>query len=172
MGERGPTPRREDERRRRNKSEHPIVKMGPDELQDLPFEVDLAPEPPDPATGGAEDEEWHPVAAEFWRLLQADPARKWMTSADWGAALFVTESMSRDLRPQVVGVTEQGNAIKDTVPIKGANLSAYLKFMSMIGVTEAARLRIQKEITLFPTQPIDTEGNVIDINTARSLEVQ
>lgn len=170
MGERGPAKRREAEVRRTN-NKGTAKQLGPTELQQLPFEIDYNPEPPE-LTEASPDEEWHPAAKEFWRALKTDPARAWMTSADWAAAQIVCESMSRDLNDQVVGVTEDGRVLKDKVPMKGANLSSYLKFMGMIGITESARLRISKEITLFPRQPIDTEGNVVDINQARQQEVQ
>jgi len=169
VGERGPAPRREAEVRRTN-NKGKATQLGPEELQQLPFEIDYNPEPPDTETA-LEDEAWHPAAKEFWRALQTDPARAWMTSADWAAALIVTESMSRDLNDQVVGVTETGETVKDRVPMKGANLSSYLKFFSMIGITEAARLRIQKEITLFKREPANL-ASVTNIDEARDEEVQ
>jgi len=169
VGDRGPAPRREAEVRRRN-NKGTATQLGPEELQQLPFEIDYNPEPPE-LTEAAEDEEWHPAAKEFWRALKTDPARAWMTSADWAAAQIVCESISRDLRPQVVGVTETGDVVKDRVPMKGANLSSYLKFMAMIGITESARLRISKEITLFKSEPTQL-ASVSDIDSARDEEVQ
>lgn len=167
MGTRGPAPRREGERRRRNAPDHPIVKMSRDDLQALPFEIDLEPEPP------AAEEKWHPLVQEFWTALQHDPARKWMTSADWAAAKLHFESISRDLKPQVVSVSEDGEPVMAVVPIKGANLAAYQKFLAAIGVMEANRLRIQKEITLFPPPETVIEGeNVTDIATRRQDDVQ
>jgi hypothetical protein len=167
MGDRGPAPRRDAERRRRNAPAHPIVKMGPDELRSLGFEVDLNPEPP------AAVEEWHPLVMELWEALQVDPARMWMTSADWMATKIVCETLSRDLKPQVVGVTEAGDVVRAVVPVKGANQTAILKHLASIGVTEAARLRLQKEITLHPAPPVEADGiNVVDIATRRQEEVQ
>src|SRR5687768_7217341 len=88
---RGQTPRRDGERRRRNKVEGGGMnaQVGPDELNALPFEVDLAPEPPDLASLLAQDAEWHPLVRAVWEGMQTDPARKWMTSGDWAAlAIF------------------------------------------------------------------------------------
>jgi hypothetical protein len=170
VGERGPAPRREAERRRRNKPAHEITKLDQEQLDALPFEIDYTPEPPDVEAwvdDSTQTGHWHPAAQELWDALQTDPARKWMTSADWALAAVVCESLSRDLRPQVVGITELGEAVKDTIPMKGASLSSYLKFMTMIGITEASRLRIAKEITLFPERPSETDGEVVDIRDAR-----
>lgn len=140
--------------------------MGPQELQDLPFEVELNPEPP------TASDDWHDIVKGFWESLKTDPARKWMTAADWSMAELHFESMSRDLQDQVVGVTETGEVVKDKVPIKGANLAAYQKLFAVLGIGEANRLRMQKEITLFPLQQVQTEGNVINIEDARRNEVQ
>lgn len=168
MGDRGPAPRRDAERRRVNAPAHPIVKMGQAELQRLPFAVDMEPEPP------AAGEHWEPKVKDFWAALIADPARKWMTSADWEATYMHFESMSRDLGEQVVGITEHGTVVKDRVPIKGANLGAYQKWFATIGVGEANRLRMQKEITLFPPPPTELGdgSNVRDIRTAREADVE
>lgn len=167
MGTRGPAPRREAEVRRRN-NKGTAQQVERDELQRLPFEVDVDPEPP------AMPDHWVPMVKEFWQMLLRDPARKWMTAGDWGAALLHFESMSRDLADQVVGITEKGEVVKDKVPIKGANLGAYQKFLAVIGIGEANRLRIQKEVTLFP-RPATELGdgtNVVDIRSAREDDVQ
>lgn len=166
MGDRGPAPRRDDERRRRNEPAHPITKLSRSELQELPFEVDVEPAPPEVG------EDWHPLVWGLWEALKTDPSRKWMTSADWAATALFFESMSRELGEQVINVTKEGEVIRELVPVKGASLGNFLRLLDHIGVTEAARLRLQKEITLFPTTPIDTEGNVVDIARARQEDVQ
>lgn len=166
MGQRGPAPSRDAERRRRNEpTGGKAEQVDARSLAGLPFTVDVTPEPPGP------QDHWHSAAKKFWEALQRDPARKWMTSADWAMAAFVAESMSRDLSPQVVGVTEEGGVVKDFVPIKGANLASYLKFMGMIGITEDARLRLRKEITLFP-EDAPVLADVTDIAAHREGEVQ
>ncbi len=169
-GRPGPVPRREDERRRTNAPDHPIAKLGTEQLGELPFEVDLTPEPPAVPENEAP---WHWVVQRFYDDLQRDPARKWMTAADWAATALFCEAISRELSEQIVNVSKEGVVTKDTVPPKGATLSAFLKLLEHIGVTEAARLRLQKEITLFPPPPtVVAGGNVTDINTARHEEVQ
>lgn len=158
MGERGPAPRRDAERRRTNEPAHPIIKMGPEQLAALPFEVELNPEPP------VEGSHWTPVVAELWESLKVDPARKWMTSADWALTKVVLELLNQAM------TAEDADGV--LIGVNGATQSAVLKHMASIGITEASRLRLQKEITLFPVKPVDTEGNVTDIATARREGVQ
>lgn len=166
VGTRGPVPRRDGERRRTNGLEGgaETTSMGQDELTALPFEVDLAPEPPDA------DADWNPLVKRFWEALKVDPARKWMTSADWAAAAIFFESMSRDLEDQPV-ISKDGEVTMVKVPLKGTSIAGYLKFMADLGVTEAGRLRMRKEITLFPTEEPQL-ASVADLDAARDGLVQ
>lgn len=157
MGDRGPAPRREAEVRRTN-NKGKATQLTREQLQQLPFEIDLEPSPPDPY------ESWPAVLKDLWDALQVDPLRKWMTSADWATTKFVFE-----VTAIAMGATdEQGN----TVGLNGSQQTAILKHLSNIGVTEDARLRLRKEITLFPARPAGTGDNVVDINKARQEEVQ
>jgi hypothetical protein len=172
MGLRGPAPRRDGERRRRNEPEGgPAEELGPNELKGLPFEVDLSPGPPDLAVLLATESDWHPLVTEVWNSMQRDPARKWMTSGDWAALAIHCESLSRELEEQIISVTKEGEVIRGKKPVMGATLSAFLKLLDHIGVTEAARLRLRKEVTLFPTHTAKIAA-VADIGAAREEEVQ
>lgn len=170
MGERGPAPRREDERRRRNKPERPATKLGQEELNQLPFEVDFEPEPTElPAC----EPVWHPLVQRFWDDMQRDPARSWMTSGDWAATALFCEALSRELQEQVVGLTKEGVVVMAKEPPKGATLTAFLKLLEHIGVTESARLRIGREVTLFPKPTEPTPGdNVVSMADRRREAVQ
>ena len=172
MGLRGPHQRREDERRRRNKPERPATKLTQAELDELPFEIDYEPEPPEAPEG---TDPWHPWVQNLWEDMQVDPARKWMTSGDWAALAIFMESISRELKEQVVGVVkETGEVIRAEKPLMGATLGALLKMLEHIGVTESARLRISKEVTLFPVKPpeVGEDGNVVPISEGRKAGVQ
>lgn len=157
MGDRGPTPRREAERRRTN-DKGKATQLTREQLQDLPFAIDLDPAPPEVG------ENWPDVLKELWEAIQVDPCRKWMTSADWATTKFVLEITAQGMTQS----SKQG----DVVGLNGSQQTAILKHLASIGITEAARLRLQKEITLFPSRPVDTEGNVTDIRTARAADVQ
>jgi len=157
MGERGPAPRREDERRRTN-DKGTAQRISRQVLQDLPFDIELEPDPL-PAM-----DNWNELVKNLWEDLKRDPARKWMTSADWGLTRLVLEITS-----QAMGAKDsEGNLLG----MSAANQTALLKHMASIGVTEQARLRLQKEVTLFPHTDRGDGGDVIDINQARRDEVQ
>jgi hypothetical protein len=159
MGERGPAPRREEERRRTNEPVTPVTKLSAEQLASLPFEIDLTPAQPSPEAG------WNELVRDLWDALAVDPARKWMTAADWAATKIVLDILSTAL-----GATDsEGNVI----PVSGNVQTAFLKHLATIGVTEQARLRIGKEITLFAVRPVpNDDDNVTDISTAREAAVQ
>jgi hypothetical protein len=157
MGERGPAPRREAEVRRTN-NKGTAIKLSAEDLSKLPFEIDLEPEPP------ADGEHWTPVVRDLWESLKVDPARKWMTSADWALTKVVLELLNQAM------TQEDENGV--LIGVNGATQTAVLKHMASIGITEASRLRLQKEITLFPIAPVDTEGNVTNIADVRREAVQ
>lgn len=128
----------------RARSNEPTVEQTVVETDKLPEFVDRNPTPP-PA-----NDKWHPDVKDFWEGMRTDPARMWMTSGDWLALKIVCESMSRGLKPQVVatipgykdpesGEYLPGDVVKDVIPINGSQMMAFLKFLSMVGVTEGAR---------------------------------
>jgi hypothetical protein len=165
MGERGPAPRRDAERRRRNKPEGgPADKITQEVLDALPFEVDYTPEPPDVSA------DWHVLVKQFWDDMQTDPARKWMTSGDWAALALVCEAFSRELVDQPVFDKETGE-ITERIPVapKSATIAAFLKMLEHVGVTESARLRLRKEVSLFPPPAVDVgDGdNVVSMEERR-----
>jgi hypothetical protein len=147
----GSNTKRDEERIRRNKRpEH--FHLDQESFSDLPFEVELLVEPP------AADQDWHPIALMQYEQMLKDPARTWMGPADWGLFYLICESISRELRPQAIGVVDGGydpetgeyvvgHVAREVVPIKGATLNALVKVYSGLGVTEAARLVLRREIT-------------------------
>lgn len=132
MGERGPVPKRSDQRRRRNEPSIPITKAPSGQSQ-------RPPAPPG-------DPNWHPIAASFYASLESSGQSRFYEPSDWALAKLVAESMSRDLSEQVVGVTERDGVLRDVIPLKGASLAAYLKACSVLLVTEGDRRRLQIEL--------------------------
>lgn len=130
MGVRGPVPNRSDQRRRTNAPERPI---------------DHAPATPRVKVPRA-DAAWHPVAKAWYQSLGKSGQSTYYEPSDWATAVLIAESMSRDLMPQVVGTTERGDILKETIPLKGASLGAYLKAMSVLMVTEGDRRRAMLEL--------------------------
>ncbi|MFE3461359.1 hypothetical protein ACFXKD_27765 [Nocardiopsis aegyptia] len=159
MGERGPVPKRSSQRRRRNKA----AESGPAEITQGPSGTPEPPPAPDP------DEDWHPIALRWYQSLTESGQRYWYEPSDWATAYLLAESISRDLSEQIVTVTEQGDVIRDTVPLKGANLSAYLKAMSSLLVTEGDRRRARLELTRATYTDQDEDAAVVALDewTAR-----
>lgn len=130
MGTRGPVPKRTEQRRRANKPATPITKA--EAANDV-----IMPDTPD---------DWHPVAKRWFDSLKTSGQRQWYEPSDWATAYLVAESISRDLNPQVVGITERGDVVFESIPLKGASLSAYLRAMGNLLATEGDRRRASVEL--------------------------
>lgn len=126
----GPTPKRSDQRRRRNAPATPIT------------HASGAATVPVPRVDG----KWHPVAKRWFKSLKDSGQSAFYEPSDWAVAVLIAESMSRDLNPQVVGITETGKVVKERIPLKGASLAAYLKAMTALLVTEGDRRRAALEL--------------------------
>lgn len=153
MGERGPVPKRSDQRRRTNEPERPITK---------------APASAGHATAPEADDGWHPVASAWYKSLAKSGQSTFYEPSDWATAFLIAESMSRDLSDQFVGFTDSGETLKESIPLKGASLSAYLKAMGNLLVTEGDRRRLA--IELEKPKPADPDvaraaATVTDIRT-------
>ena len=82
------------------------------------------------------DASWHPLANAWYAFLASSGQSAFYEPSDWGLAVLVAESMSRDLNPQVVGITDSGKVVTSVIPLKGACLSAYMRAMNVLLVTE------------------------------------
>lgn len=130
----GPVPKKDAERRRQNK---PVVQtevVNVDEL--LVGEVEI-PEP---------DENWHPIAHQLYEAQKRSGQVVWMEPSDWAMLYMLCESISRDMKPRVIGITEDGEIKKAIVPLKGASISGYLKAFEQLLVAEGSRRRMRIEL--------------------------
>jgi hypothetical protein len=154
MGERGPVPKRSSQRRRSNKPAIPTT----------PVEIPAAAPVPVPDS----DQTWHPVARSWYEALAVSGQAQFYEPSDWATAVLLAESMSRDLSPQFVGFTEKGDVLHESIPLKGASLSAYLRGMSVLMVTEGDRRRVSLELNRAAGKDPDAEraaGTVTDIRS-------
>lgn len=157
----GPPPKRTAERRRRNapaagEAEQVDVEAlaaaaDPNSLPFLIAQPIVIPEPVTEDNYEAPGKGWHPLALEFWESIKRSGQAIYYEPSDWVAAKLLCESLSRDLKPQVVGIapaTEFGPAevVTDVIPLKGASLAAYLKAFGQLMLTEGERRRMAIEL--------------------------
>lgn len=96
-----------------------------------------------PAADGA----WHSIARLWYESLALSGQAFFYEPSDWATAFLIAESISRDLKPQFVGISEAtGEPIIETIPMRGASLAAYLKAMTALLVTEGDRRRARLEL--------------------------
>lgn len=93
------------------------------------------------------DESWHPVARQWYESLAHSGQKIYYQPSDWAIAYLLAESLSLDMKPQVVGVNEEtGEPVLARIPLKGASLAAYLKGFTALLATEGDRRRMQIEL--------------------------
>lgn len=144
MAGNGPPPKRSDERRRRNKTDasgRPYAETVEAVVIDQQAEIlgEVVVPSPDPT--------WHPIARMLWDSILKSGQSIYYEPSDWAVAYLMCESLSRDLNPQVVGITETGEVVKDVIPLKGASLSAYQKTFTALLLNEADRRKLRLELS-------------------------
>lgn len=131
LGAGGPVPKRSNKRRRQNKPTVPVDSAPASSQVEVP----------------KANSKWHPVAKRWYESLVVSGQAVYYEPSDWATAYLIAESMSRDLKPQFVGVNEvTGDEIVKALPLKGANLSAYLKAFTVLLATEGDRRRLRLEL--------------------------
>lgn len=178
----GPIPKRSEERRRTNKPARPIDRVALDgDIDDLfgdgtpdpEVENRIQADDPDllvPAEKPEADDEWHPIVLDLYDSLSRSGQKIFYEASDWAVARVLCESLSRDLKAQWmnVGSAEEPDMRQIEQPLKGANLSAYLKGFSVLGMTEGDRRRMSIELSRKPKLGAgDLPAGVTDIATAR-----
>lgn len=121
MGTRGPVPKREDVRRRRNKDEAGPVTRGQG-----------ARHVPVPRT----DPEWHPIAQRWFKSLKESGQSHWYEPSDWAAAVYVAEAMSRNL---------SANDGKFSAVLFQSVMSAMSELLTTEGARRRARMELERE---------------------------
>ncbi len=165
----GPVPKKEAERRRRNKDAVATEVINLDEI--------LAGERVVPTA----DENWHPVALNLFESLKTSGQSIFMEPSDWATAYMLVEILDRWLKPQDVKVGQEGSERDATgggnvnyifeekiVAMPGGVLTAILKGLSALMVTEGDRRRLRLELER--KSAIDAAlgaSNIIDINASR-----
>ena len=167
---RGPLPKRSEERMRANEPDIPIDKVV------MSDEEQAAADRRRPAKS-----HWEPVVKEWWDGLAYGPQARYYTSADWAVAEFLAEAMSRDFGERIVSVqtvkafddetrshTTDVEVIRERTPITGASIGAYLKGMSLLMMTEADRRRMRIEVERQPHLSAVPDPTPISTDDARA----
>jgi hypothetical protein len=133
----GPAPKRDAERRRRNKPDVATTTVDVAGLISEDIEI--------PAV----DEAWHPVARLWYESLARSGQAVFYEPSDWATAYVLAETLDRDLQPKPVVITDADGDQRvemHTMPLKGSSLTAILKGMTSLMVTEGDRRRLRIEL--------------------------
>lgn len=139
MGDRGPIPKRSEERRRRNKTDSEGRPNEPDVVE-VDEETTVAPPP---------DENWHSYAADFYESCVDSVQSRFFEPSDWQVLRMACEVQTRMLEDQPMKLVDEDGAERIEwvrMPVRGADLSALAKVWSSLLVTEADRRRLNLEI--------------------------
>lgn len=159
-GRGGPPPKRSSQRRRTNKPTGGEITTAPG-----------AAEVPPPRA----NQKWHPIARRWFEALAASGQSAFYEPSDWATAELIAESMSRDLKPQVVGMSETvrtdpesglsytvAEPVMAAIPLKGASLAGYLKAFTALLATEGDRRRARLELER--AKGGDVDGDVAGVS--------
>lgn len=134
MGERGPVPKRSEER------------LGHRAKDEKPTQAPSATPRRIPMPRVPELDTWHPLAKDWYCSLEHSGQSIYYEFSDWMTARMVAEQMSRELEDKFVAVSDAGEPIFVKAPIPGQSMNAILKAMSSLLVTEGDRRRASLEL--------------------------
>lgn len=143
----GPPPKRDEERRRRNKDVVETTTVDIDNLIAGPVTIPVA------------DEEWHPTARQLWDSFALSGQAIFYEPSDWATAYMLIDVLDRWLKPQDIKVGQTGVGSGDNaggdidyifepkiVAMPGGTLTAILKGLTSLMVTEGDRRRLRIEL--------------------------
>lgn len=159
MGERGPVPKRSENRIRRN----------------------AVPEPDRPEAEGhhpspfAVDDHWDDLSKEIVHAFERSGQSRYFVETDWIAVHLFAEAVDRELKPQFIGFAESSTPVKDDeggllgyetrktpmqarIPMKGATLSALRAWGAALLMTEGDRRRMLVELQKKEQEETADEG--------------
>lgn len=94
-------------------------------------------------------EDWHTIAHDWYMSLTQSLQTRFYEPSDWALAVILADQLSLELKPRPVqvGTDDEGNPVFETrrVPMIGAKLTALLKGMTDLMVSEASRRRLAIE---------------------------
>jgi len=149
MGERGPL-RQEGLKRRKSRQ---------DAIDAAAVTVEAGGQHPAPHEP---DEDWHPVAVETYLSFERSGQTALFQPSDWMKLWLACEHISRELKPQFVGMEETYELFEDgrgeehlmpvkkavagKLPLKGSSLTAIQAIMASLGMSYGDRQRLNVEL--------------------------
>lgn len=173
----GPLPKRDAERRRRNKPDVATVKVDLDVTLASEVEIPAMPMTAYDGDGDLLDEPvptWHPTAVAWYTSLTRSGQAIFYEQSDWATAYILAEqlSLSMEPRPIQIGVDADGKPEYRSMvmPMNGASMTAFLKGAAALMATEGDRRRLRIELDRKSRRDaiVSEEGKVADIASKRS----
>lgn len=150
MGERGPVPKRSEERRRRNKTDESGQQYVPDRVDMTEFDGGNVVPTPEP------NPNWHPAALAIWEAAADSGQRVFFEKSDWAVLALLCSQITQHYRDDLViekvklpmenGSGGGEEVIYGSVPMNGGTISAILKGFASLGLTEGDRRRMRLEL--------------------------
>jgi hypothetical protein len=133
-------------------AKHPDARMGhrskaEQEYDELVPDAPIEPRQPDPG--------WDPIAIRMFNSFVGAPQAKWFLASDWEMASMLSEALSRELKPQFVGMSERWNSEAQTmekipviqrIPMKAATLASLIRGYGNLLATVADRRSLSFEV--------------------------
>lgn len=163
MGSRGPVPKRETQRRRRNKTDGPppTSGRGSGTAQWVAYAQALGVEVPEGASRrqvqqliAQRDEGWHPLAREWFESLSRSGQSAFYEPSDWATARVLTEVLSKALT-----ILRYGGRGAGTL------LERWQAGTTDLLTTEGARRRVRLELEV---EKEDDQGEAAEVTDIRS----
>jgi hypothetical protein len=165
----GPPPKKDAERRRRNKTpDNGGISAIPAEVVNLDDTIHREVTIPEADPG------WEPLVKAYWESFAESGQSMYYEPSDWMTAYTLMEMLDRHLKPQDVKTGEYRPAVQDggeveyiytakRIPIPGSVMSTILKGLTALMATEGDRRRLRLELERQSAIEAAAEGQVIDI---------
>lgn len=128
------------------------------------------------------DENWHDIAISWYESLEHSDVSELYGESDWAKAYLVAEQISRELKPQFLGLRTavevvEVNGVEESfitqkpvagvVPLKGSAISAIQAMMASLGVSIGDRQRMGLELQRKTTGPAEKTAGQIAVEAMK-----
>lgn len=111
---------------------------------------------------------WHPIAIHMYNSVLKSRQSYYYEPSDYMVLFTSCENLSRQLKTRYVATSrETGEPVYAKVPMGPGEISSFLSACTQLGLTLAARRRLEVDIRQATTSDQDDERAVTDINEYR-----